>query len=60
MNTTKVSTNTEHTATQRLTDRFFLTVDAESGDDETEVDTAAWLGDVSRTTMSLYRIYCKP
>ena len=39
-------------ATQRLTDRFFLTVDAESGDDETEVDTAAWLGDVSRKTMS--------
>lgn len=42
----------EQTAIQRFTERFFLAVDAVLDEDETEVDTAAWLGDVSRTTLS--------
>ena len=42
----KVSSTAEQTATHRLTERFFFAVDAGFDDDETEVDTAAWLGDV--------------
>ena len=42
----------EQTAIQRFAERFFFAVDAVLDEDETEVDTAAWLGDVSRTTLS--------
>lgn len=52
MNRAKVSTMVEQTAIQRFTERFFFAADAELVGDETEVDTAAWLGDVSRTTLS--------
>lgn len=61
MKSTKLSTIAEPMDIHRFTARFFLAIAVASDEDETEVDTAAWLRDVrGQFEQGLYRNYCKP